>query len=47
MKEQKHKELIYERIILDGMVEIEKWTIKTPWYENVWYSFSDAIGTFL
>ena len=42
-----HKQLIYERIFLDDLVEIERWTIKTPWYENVWYSFTDSMGTFL
>lgn len=43
---QKHNILIQEKILLQGTIEIEKWTTKASWYENIIQTLSSSLRVF-
>jgi hypothetical protein len=43
---QKNNILIQETILLQGTIEIEKWTTKVSWYENFVKALSSSLRVF-
>jgi hypothetical protein len=43
---QKNNILIQEKILLQGTIEIEKWSIKVSWYDNILKALSSSLRVF-